>query len=288
MAQFFMKMAEAVQKKQLKPGVSIPGCNSFFLCKYLKDTMLQARTYLFCAIRPEVQFLKYTFATLGFAKNASVVKLAPKKATVAASAAERKLMAELDAMKALVAQLQAAASNSSASSSSSSSDADKLILELQSKLAAKQTDLAQLNEGDGGSSAAASEQQRADYAKRGISLVAYDGADNKNPYFVNLDDDAFRSNRFMYILKKEMTVFGAKGDIQLMSLAVLRDHCRVRWDDDHVYIIAGKGDTYKNGKRLKEGSEEELHIYDRLGIGTPLSHRLCCFLIVYLISLSLR
>ena len=52
--------------------------------------MLQARTYLFCAIRPEVEYLKYTFATLGFAKNASVVKLAPKKAgAVAASAAER-------------------------------------------------------------------------------------------------------------------------------------------------------------------------------------------------------
>ena len=32
--------------------------------------MLQARTYLFCAIRPEVQFLKYTFSTLGFATNA--------------------------------------------------------------------------------------------------------------------------------------------------------------------------------------------------------------------------
>jgi hypothetical protein len=43
-----------------------------------------------------VEYLKYTFATLGFAKNASVVKLTPKKATVAASAAERKLMAELD------------------------------------------------------------------------------------------------------------------------------------------------------------------------------------------------
>ena len=51
-------------------------------------------------------YLKYTFATLGFAKNASVVKLAPKKATVAASAAERKLMAELEAMKALVEQLK--------------------------------------------------------------------------------------------------------------------------------------------------------------------------------------
>jgi hypothetical protein len=55
MAQFFMKMAEAVIKKKLTPGMSIPGCNSFFLCKYLKDTMLQARTYLFCAIRPEVE-----------------------------------------------------------------------------------------------------------------------------------------------------------------------------------------------------------------------------------------
>jgi hypothetical protein len=92
MAQFFMKMAEAVMKKKLKPGDTIPGCNSFFLCKYLKDTMLQAKTYLFCAVRPEVTYLKYTFATLGFAKNASVVRLAPKKATVAASAAERKLM----------------------------------------------------------------------------------------------------------------------------------------------------------------------------------------------------
>ena len=38
-----MKMAEAVQQGTLKPGRPIPGCNSYFLCKYLKDTMLQAR-----------------------------------------------------------------------------------------------------------------------------------------------------------------------------------------------------------------------------------------------------
>ena len=43
MSQFFMKMADAVKKKKLKPGASIPGCNSYFLCKFLKDTMLQAR-----------------------------------------------------------------------------------------------------------------------------------------------------------------------------------------------------------------------------------------------------
>lgn len=41
MSQFFMKMAEAVMAKKLKPGMAIPGCNSYFLCKYLKDTMLQ-------------------------------------------------------------------------------------------------------------------------------------------------------------------------------------------------------------------------------------------------------
>ena len=36
--------------------------------------------------------------TLQFAKNASVIKLAPKKATGAASPMERKLMAELEGM----------------------------------------------------------------------------------------------------------------------------------------------------------------------------------------------
>ena len=76
MAQFFMKMAHAIKKKKLKPGQSIPGCNSYFLCKYLKDTMLSAKTYLVCGIRPETKFLSYTFSTLKFANDASVIKRA--------------------------------------------------------------------------------------------------------------------------------------------------------------------------------------------------------------------
>ncbi len=50
----------------------------------------------------------------------------------------------------------------------------------------------------GGDSAldARSEQQRMEYAARGISLVAYE-TDNVDPYFINLDEDAFRSARFM-------------------------------------------------------------------------------------------
>eukprot|EP00981_Chlorochromonas_danica_P012530 scaffold5121_cov223-Ochromonas_danica.AAC.8 len=276
MAQFFMKMAEAFLKKQLKPGASIPGCNSFFLCKYLKDTMLQARTYLFCAIRPEVQFLKYTFATLGFAKNASVVKLAPKKATVAASAAERKLMAELEAMKALVAQLQAAQSsvgNAAAATSAPNSDADRIIAELQSKLNAKQNEMENLGATDSAHSEEA-EQQRMEYARRGISLAAYETGPLERPYFINLEEDAFRSGRFLYILSKEVTVFGAKGDIQLLSLSVLKDHCKVvlkgSGDEQQVVVVAGTGDTWVNGNHLSPGSEQVLQVFDRVALGDQL------------------
>ncbi len=266
MAQFFMKMAEAVKAKKLKPGMTIPGCNTFFLCKYLKDTMLQARTYLFCAIRPEVTYLKYTFATLGFAKNASVLKLSPKKATVACSAAERKLMAELEAMKALVESLKAGGSGHGGGDESA-----KMIAELQAKLAAKQDVLS--GEMDGGLSsdqAAQNEQQRAEYARKGISLVAYDSESNERPYFSNLDEDNFRSNRFMYILSKDTVVFGSKCDIQLPSLSVVKNHCSVHIDGDSVTIKPDKGDVYRNGKLLSNKKEEKLAIHDRIAMGDQL------------------
>lgn len=64
-----------------------------------RSRLSSQRTYLFCAIRPEVTYHKYTFATLGFAKNASVVKLKPKMTTVKATLAEKKLMEELEQMK---------------------------------------------------------------------------------------------------------------------------------------------------------------------------------------------
>jgi hypothetical protein len=263
MSQFFMKMAEAVMKKKLTPGMSIPGCNSFFLCKYLKDTMLQARTYLFCAIRPEVEYLRYTFATLGFAKNASVVKLAPKKATVACSAAERKLMAELEAMKELVAQLQKQNSGSVAGGNS-----EDVIRDLQEKLAQKQQFLA---DEMGGGPPAVNEQQRMEYAKRGITLVGDESSNGgDSPFFINLDEDAFRSNRFMYMITKELTVFGNKCDIQPMSLAVVKNHCSVRFTGTALFLIGGKGDTYHNGNVLKEGQEVQLNMLDRVGMGDQL------------------
>lgn len=262
MAQFFMKMAEAVKAKKLQPGMTIPGCNSFFLCKYLKDTMLQARTYLFCAIRPEVEYLKYTFATLGFAKNASVVKLAPKKATVAASSAERKLMAELDAMKELVAQLQG--------QHGGGSDAAKMIAELQAKLAEKQNEMTTVQDGSNSKVDEEALRQREEYARRGIFMTCYDAEGNTSPYFTNMDEDAFRSNRFMYIIREQTTTFGNKGDIQLMSLTVLRDHCQVNFVDNVVTLVAGKGETWHNGKLIPKGESRPLMAFDRVALGDQL------------------
>jgi hypothetical protein len=261
MAQFFMKMAEAVKAKKLKPGMTIPGCNTFFLCKYLKDTMLQAKTYLFCAIRPEKTYLKYTFATLGFATNASVLKLQPKKATVACSAAERKLMQELEAMKALVEQLKNQAG-------SGGGDQAGVIADLQSKLAGKQDDLSNEQSGDAGDAEA--EAQRAEYKKRGIFMVAYDGDDNKEPYFTNLDDDAFRSNRFMYIIDKPETTFGSKGDVQLMSLSVVKGHAVVKRDGDSIMVVPGRGETWLNGNLLEADKETKVEIFDRIAMGDQL------------------
>lgn len=268
MAQFFMKMAEAHKAKKLKPGMSIPGCNSFFLCKYLKDTMLQARTYLFCAIRPEVEFLKYTFSTLGFARNASVVRLAPKKATTSCSPLERKLMAELDEMKLLVEQLRKQnASGASAGSGGPDTESARLIAELQAQLKEKKETIEHGGENDEVNAQA--EQQRAEYAKRGIAMAAFETG-VAEPYFINLEEDAFRSNRLLYIIKKSVTVFGTKGDIAPMSLTVVREHCFVKFDGDALYVIGGKGDTWLNGMPIAQGVEKKLELFDRLAMGDQL------------------
>ena len=251
MAQFFMKMAEAVKANKLKAGMSIPGCNSFFLCKYLKDTMLQARTYLFCAIRPEVTYLKYTFATLGFATNASVVKLSPRKVTVAASAAERALQEQLEILQAEKDALDAKDAQYS-----------KRIAELERMYAEKE------GSGSGGSTSA-EDAQKAEYASRGISLTSAE-TENTLPFFSNLDEDEFRSNRLMYILKNEVTVFGPKGDVSPMSLAILKNHCSVKVVDEKVSITPDKGDVWVNGKRIAVGADHPLAVFDRVALGDQL------------------
>ncbi|ETV96104.1 hypothetical protein H310_10741 [Aphanomyces invadans] len=294
MAQFFMKMAEAVQKKTLKPGASIPGCNSYFLCKYLKDTMLQARTYLFCAVRPEVTYHNYTFSTLGFAKNASVIKLQPKKASTAASPAERKLMAELDEMKNLVAMLKAENEKMAKGGGGGGAAGAEQVDKLSELLAMKQKQLENVlnGEDDGGSdggtgvkSAAkmqeeSMQRQKEEYEKRGISLTFFEDKTTL-PYLINLDVDAYRSMRFMFILSKPATVVGTKGDIKPMSLSIVDDHCSFEkspeaiGDDgidtgSHVTLVVGRGEVVHNGKKLESGAKVPLAAFDRVAIGNEL------------------
>ncbi|DAZ97999.1 TPA: hypothetical protein N0F65_005157, partial [Lagenidium giganteum] len=282
MAQFFMKMAEAVKANKLKPGSSIPGCNSYFLCKYLKDTMLQARTYLFCAIRPEVKFHNYTFSTLGFAKNASVIKLQPKKATAAASPAERKLMAELEQMKMLVGQLKSEnermakmRGESGAGAGAGGGDTTQMD-ELSEMLNNKQRELERVlngeSDGSGGGRNAQDEmmqRQREEYGKRGISLYHFEN-ETLSPYLINLDVDAYRSKRFMFLLSPPKTTIGPNGDIKPMSLSVVDDHCWFDNDGENIFVCAGNGEVLHNGRALAKGARELLVPFDRVVIGNEI------------------
>mmetsp|Transcript_30019 Transcript_30019/g.95927 ORF Transcript_30019/g.95927 Transcript_30019/m.95927 type:complete len:1113 (-) Transcript_30019:49-3387(-) len=290
MAQFFMKMAEAIKAKKLKPGKTIPGCNSYFLCKYLKDTMLQARTYLFCAIRPEVTYHKYTFSTLGFAKNASVIKLQPKKATVAASPAERRLMAELEQMKLMVQSLTEQNKQLQVGSPTGEGGGGDEMAALQEMLRAKQEQLQNvLTGGEEGGGDAMLQRQQQEYAQRGIALTHFE-KDTKLPYFINLDEDPYRDGRIMYILKQASTTFGAKGDISPLSLSVVRGHCVVEaegmdfaafegaeepplasMDPQPTFtLVGGRGETFHNGKAIADGVRQELKPWDRVVMGGEL------------------
>lgn len=283
MAQFFMKMADAVKAKTLKPGMSIPGCNSYFLCKYLKDTMLQARTYLFCAIRPEVKFHSYTFSTLGFAKNASVIKLQPKKASTAASPAERKLMAELEQMKQLVGQLKdenekmAKRRGENGGSGSTEPEDTSQVDALTQLLQQKQRELEKVLSGENGSSGsggdaqdAIMQRQREEYGKRGIHLYHFE-ADTKSPYLLNLDVDAYRSKRFMILLSKDQTTIGPNGDVKPMSLSIVENHCTFTNDGNGVIkVIASAGEVVHNGKKLDRNVPFVLQPFDRVAIGNEL------------------
>ena len=85
MSHFFLQMSKMLrhhEKNGTKPDPHlhrIAGCNSFFLGKFLTNTMLRAHTYLFAAIRPEEKYLRFTESTIDFARDASVIKLSPIK-----------------------------------------------------------------------------------------------------------------------------------------------------------------------------------------------------------------
>ncbi|CAN0017742.1 unnamed protein product, partial [Discosporangium mesarthrocarpum] len=108
-------------------------------------------------------------------------------------------------------------------------------------------------------------QQRKEYGRRGISLTHFE-ANTSLPHLTNVDEDPFRHNRFIYLLKKPMTVFGPHGDVRPLSLSVVRKHCSIEVTPlseasrpGEVILTAGKGDVFHNGRRLRR--QEHVSLY---------------------------
>eukprot|EP00924_Labyrinthula_sp_SR-Ha-C_P007575 maker-scaffold_42-snap-gene-0.53-mRNA-1 protein AED:0.04 eAED:0.04 QI:0/0/0/0.66/0.8/0.66/6/0/1391 len=256
MAQFFMKMAKAVESKKLAAGQSIPGCTSYFLCKFLKDTMLQAKTYLFCAIRPEAKFHRYTFSTLGFASNASIIKVKPKKATVAQTKKEIELLRQLQEMKNEMELLRQQGSTPAV-------DVEELLLEKQEELRKELQGEQDIE------TKLKNEEMRSTLGKRGVYLAEFEttaSLQKSGPYMINVDEDSFRHMRYIYKLKQGENVFGRrKGCVQTMSLFLVDDHCSVTRENELFHIRPGKGEVFHNGLALRE--KTLLNEGDRVVIG---------------------
>lgn len=61
------------------------------------------------------------------------------------------------------------------------------------------------------------QQQREEYGRRGIHLTYFEKG-TSTPHFINLDEDPFRSHRFMYLLDKVRKKRRAVGCVCLVSL----------------------------------------------------------------------
>ena len=265
MAQFFMKMAQAIKKKKLKPGKGVPGCNTYFLSKFLKDTMLNARTYLTCAIRPEAQFHKYTRATLRFAKDASVVKLQPKVCTKGLTKRELQLMQKLKEMEDMVEQMKKlqAAGGGGGGGGGADPAVQAELEELRAKNAAAEAALKDHNaeqEAMDNASKQREEQEmlrkKEEMAARGMSLVYYDKSTTE-PHFINIDDDPFRTKRTMWIFGEGDTTIGKarESGIRPFDFNVKPNHCVMRRAGDSLTIVGGDGPIFVNGTKVLAPAE---------------------------------
>ena len=136
-------------------------------------------------------------------------------------------------------------------------------------LAAKQADMAGMMTGDSGDAAetAKMEQQKTEYAQRGISLSFFDKA-TELPHLINMDDDPFRSERFMYIFDGDEFTFGPGGNMRPPGMTVVRQHCKFQQAGGEVTVVAGKGATWVNGANVASGASVKLANFDRIVLGS--------------------
>jgi hypothetical protein len=266
MTNFFRKMAAAVKSKRLKPGQSIPGCNNYFLGRFLKETMLKSKTYLFCAVRPETKFINYTISTLQFAATASIVRLKPKKPLQRKMTKhELKLYQELQQLKQKFIGKGAHLGDGRSRSESSAN--------LLNDLHAKRQELDKHHIDNFTPEEIArkkrEEAQKQMLQSKGIEMASVTTQEKNKIYFINIEEDEFLSKRYIYPLKKQnnkITTFGIGGDVEPTVNGLVANHCSFKYSaqNDSVTLIGGKGVVIHNGDDVVEGNEVELKHYDRV------------------------
>merc|ERR1712166_730068 len=147
---------------------------------------------------------------------------------------------------------------------------DPAMLALEQALMAKQAELAAQLSGNQGPSPSEllAQEQREEYAKRGIALTQFE-SDTEHEHFVNLDPDPFRSKRFMYILAEDETQFGRVGysDINLLGIGTKQRHCMVKRSQEGVFLVGQDGEVVHNGNQVKNGDQVKLTHLDRVVMG---------------------
>ena len=111
------------------------------------------------------------------------------------------------------------------------------------------------------SAARAAEQKKKEeqYRQRGITLFENVSPDQLDaPYLVNIDEDEFRSRRFLYALREGSTAFGADGDCRPPSFSVVAGHCRIEREGLACTLVGGQGKTWVAGKQVDEGERVRL------------------------------
>lgn len=73
------------------------------------------------------------------------------------------------------------------------------------------------------------QQQREEYGRRGIHLTYFEKG-TKTPHFINLDEDPFRSHRFMYLLDKVTMRTGAPSRVLALRSIEQSTHFRIDFE----------------------------------------------------------
>ena len=81
------------------------------------------------------------------------------------------------------------------------------------------------------------------------------------PYLINVNEDGFRNNRFIYLIDKDQIIFGPGNDCQPMSFTIVANHCKIT-KIGAMFRRAMQWRWLWNGVKLKKNEKRELKHLD--------------------------